>query len=241
MYMKKTEKIMHIEAYQKLTLLDFPGRTAATIFTHGCNFRCPFCHNAGLVVRASEARVEESEILEYLKSRKKLLDGICITGGEPLLQADIADFIKKVKDIGYLVKLDTNGAYPERLSELIDMGIVDYVAMDIKNSPEKYPITAGIPQDIVPRIQESVNILKSGRVDYEFRTTVTGNLHTEEDMRAIGEWIKGAKAYFLQPFKDSGDILAGSENAALYTCKKEHAAALLAAVKPYIPNSVIRG
>lgn len=232
---------MHIEAYQKLTLLDFPGRTAATVFTHGCNFRCPFCHNAGLVVRPSESTVPESEVLEYLEKRKKLLDGVCITGGEPLLQKDIADFIRRVRDIGYLVKLDTNGSFPEKLEELIDEGIIDYVAMDIKNSREKYPLTAGTPQDIVSKIEKSVNILMSGKVDYEFRTTVCGNLHTVEDMKAIGEWLKGAKAYYLQPFKDSGDILAGSENAAPYACEKAHYEALLAAVKPFIPNAQIRG
>ena len=232
---------MHIEAYQKLTLLDYPGRTAATIFTHGCNFRCPFCHNAGLVVRPSESTIPESEILEYLEKRKKLLDGVCITGGEPLLQKDIADFIKKIKDIGYLVKLDTNGSMPDKLSELIGMGIIDYVAMDIKNSIDKYTITAGIPQDIVAKVEKSVDILLNGSIDYEFRTTVCGNLHTVEDMKSIGEWLKGAKAYYLQPFKDSGDIIAGGEKAPLYTCERAHAEALLAAVKPFLPNSQIRG
>ncbi len=232
---------MHIEAYQKLTLLDFPGRTAATIFTHGCNFRCPFCHNAGLVIRGSESTVPESEVLDYLEKRKKLLDGVCITGGEPLLQRDIADFIRKVKALGYLVKLDTNGSFPEKLEELINEGIIDYVAMDIKNSREKYPLTAGAPQDIVARVKKSVNILMTCGIDYEFRTTVTGNLHTIEDMAAIGEWIKGAKAYYLQPFKDSGDIVAGCENAPLFACEKAHYEALLSAVKPFVENSSIRG
>ncbi|MBQ4556704.1 MAG: anaerobic ribonucleoside-triphosphate reductase activating protein [Clostridia bacterium] len=232
---------MHIEAYQKLTLLDYPGRTAATIFTHGCNFRCPFCHNAGLVVRPSESMIPESEILDYLEKRKKLLDGVCITGGEPLLQKDIGDFIRRVRDIGYQIKLDTNGSFPEKLEDLIKEGIIDYVAMDIKNSLDKYAITAGIPQDIVPKIEKSVNILMSSGIDYEFRTTVCGNLHTVDDMRSIGEWLKGAKAYYLQPFKDSGDIVAGSENACDFTCEKAHYEALLEAVKPFIPNTQIRG
>ncbi len=232
---------MHIEAYQKLTLLDFPGRTAATIFTHGCNFRCPFCHNAGLVVRGSVSQIPESEVLDYLEKRKKLLDGVCITGGEPLLQKDIAAFIRKLKEIGYLVKLDTNGSFPEKLEELINEGIIDYVAMDIKNCREKYPLTAGAPQDIVAKVEKSVNILISGKVDYEFRTTVCKGLHTIEDMTAIGEWLKGAKAYYLQPFKDSGDIIAGSEKAPLYALENAQTEALLAAVKPYIPNSSIRG
>lgn len=232
---------MHIEAYQKLTLLDYPGKTAATIFTHGCNFRCPFCHNAGLVVRPSVSEIEESEILEYLEKRKKLLDGICITGGEPLLQRDIADFIKKVRALGYLIKLDTNGSFPEKLEELINEGLIDYVAMDIKNSPSKYPLTAGAPQDIVSKVQKSVNILMNGSIDYEFRTTVCNGLHTPEDMREIGEWLKGAKAYYLQPFKDSGDILAGGENAGEYALDTAQCTALLEAVQPFIPNSSIRG
>lgn len=232
---------MHIEAYQKLTLLDYPGRTAATIFTHGCNFRCPFCHNAGLVVRPSEQRVDENELLAYLEKRKNLLDGVCITGGEPLLQSDIADFIRRVRALGYAVKLDTNGSFPDKLAALIDAGILDYVAMDIKNSPDKYALTAGIPGDIVVRVKESVSLLLQNKVDFEFRTTVTGNLHTVEDMRAIGEWIKGAERYFLQPFKDSGDIVAGSAAAGAYTVEKAHTEALLDAVKPYVPNAAIRG
>ena len=232
---------MHIEAYQKLTLLDYPGRTAATIFTHGCNFRCPFCHNAGLVVRPSEFTIKEEEVLDYLEKRKKLLDGVCITGGEPLLQKDIADFIRKVKSLGYLVKLDTNGSRPDELLALINEGIIDYVAMDIKNSLDKYALTAGIPQDIVPKIEKSVDILLHSNIDYEFRTTITGNLHTAEDMRAIGEWLKGAKAYYLQPFKDSGDIVAGGEKAPEFECSKAHSETLLDAVKPFLPNTSIRG
>ena len=232
---------MHIEAYQKLTLLDYPGRTAATVFTHGCNFRCPFCHNAGLVVRPSAQRVDEEELLSFLNKRKHLLDGVCITGGEPLLQADIADFIRRVREIGYAVKLDTNGAFPEKLAALIDAGLIDYVAMDIKNSPDKYVQTAGIPQDIVVRVRESVSLLLQNKVDFEFRTTVTGNLHTEEDMHAIGKWITGAKRYFLQPFKDSGDIVAGADAAGAFACEKSHAEALLAVARLYIPQTEIRG
>ena len=232
---------MHIEAYQKLTLLDYPGKTAVTIFTHGCNFRCPFCHNAGLVIRPSAQRVEEAEVLSYLEKRKNLLDGVCITGGEPLLQSDIADFIRKVRAIGYAVKLDTNGSFPDKLAELIDAGLIDYVAMDIKNAPDKYASTAGIPQDIVVRVKESVSLLLQNKVDFEFRTTVTAAHHTKEDMRAIGEWIKGAEKYFIQPFKDSGDIVAGSASAGAYALEKGHAEALLEAVKPFVPNAAIRG
>lgn len=231
---------MHIEAIQKLTLLDYPEKTAATLFTHGCNFRCPFCHNAGLVVRPSEQSVSEEELFSFLEKRKKMLDGICITGGEPLLQNDIADFIRKIRALGYAVKLDTNGSFPEKLKALIDEGLLDYVAVDIKNSPEKYEATAGA-KNILEKVKKAVDILKEGKVDYEFRTTVTGNLHTVDDMRSIGRWLTGTKRYFIQPFKDSGDIVAGSLSAPAFTCEKEHAEALLAAVKPFIPSAEIRG
>ncbi|MBQ9133232.1 MAG: anaerobic ribonucleoside-triphosphate reductase activating protein [Clostridia bacterium] len=231
---------MHLEALQKLTLLDYPGRTAATLFTHGCNFRCPFCHNAGLVVRPSETVVDENELFAYLDKRKKLLDGVCITGGEPLLQSDIADFIRRVRAHGYAVKLDTNGSFPEKLAALIDEGLVDYVAMDIKNSPEKYEETAGA-KGILKNVQASVALLLKNTVDYEFRTTVTGSLHTAEDMRAIGAWITGAKRYFLQPFKDSGDLVCGNADTSRFACSPAHTEALLAAVQPFVPTAQVRG
>ncbi|MBQ5389391.1 MAG: anaerobic ribonucleoside-triphosphate reductase activating protein [Clostridia bacterium] len=231
---------MHIEAIQKLTLLDYPGKTAATLFTHGCNFRCPFCHNAGLVVRPSAQAVREEELFAFLDKRKKMLDGVCITGGEPLLQPDIADFIRRVRAMGYAVKLDTNGSFPEKLAALIDEGLVDYVAMDIKNSPAKYEETAGA-NNILEKVRASVSLLLANKVDYEFRTTITGNLHAEADMQAIGAWIRGTKKYFLQPFKDSGDLVCGENDPDAFTCKKEHADALLAAVKPFVPETAIRG
>ena len=231
---------MHLEALQKLTLLDYPGRTAATLFTHGCNFRCPFCHNAGLVVRPSETVVDENELFAYLDKRKKLLDGVCITGGEPLLAPDIADFIRRVRAHGYAVKLDTNGSFPEKLAALIDEGLVDYVAMDIKNSPEKYEETAGA-KGILENVQASGALLLQNKVDYEFRTTVTGSLHTAEDMRAIGAWIAGAKRYFLQPFKDSGDLVCGNADTSIFACSPAHTEALLAAVQPFVPTAQVRG
>ena len=231
---------MHLEALQKLTLLDYPGRTAATLFTHGCNFRCPFCHNAGLVVRPSETVAAENELFAYLDKRKKLLDGVCITGGEPLLAPDIADFIRRVRAHGYAVKLDTNGSFPEKLAALIDEGLVDYVAMDIKNSPEKYEETAGA-KGILENVQASVALLLQNKVDYEFRTTVTGSLHTAEDMRAIGAWIAGAKRYFLQPFKDSGDLVCGNADTSIFACSPAHTEALLAAVQPFVPTAQVRG
>ncbi len=200
---------MIINGFQKLTLLDFPAHTAAIVFTAGCDLRCPFCHNAALVsrIRADE-RVGEEEIFAYLEKRKGLLDGVSITGGEPLLQKDIAAFSARLKDMGYDVKLDTNGSSPNKLEELIDRGLVDYVAMDIKNAPELYPETAGIPGLDMSNIERSREILLRGRVDYEFRTTVTAQLHTAESIARAAEWIKGAKRYFIQNFKDSGDTLS---------------------------------
>lgn len=199
---------MLISGMQKLTLLDFPGKTAATVFTLGCNLRCPFCHNALLVtdIRAADI-IPEDEVLSYLKKRAGILDGVCITGGEPCLQADLPDFIKKVKALDLSVKLDTNGTRPDVLRALINDRLLDYVAMDIKNSREKYAETAGILDFDLSTVEESVSLLLEGRVDYEFRTTVVRELHTVEDIGKIGEWISGAPRYFLQNFVDSGNII----------------------------------
>ena len=199
---------MKINGFQKMTLLDFPGKVACTIFTAGCNFRCPFCHNAGLVTHISDAAAfSEEEILEFLSKRQGLLEGVCITGGEPLLNADIGSFVAKIKALGFAVKVDTNGSFPERLKELVDSGNVDYVAMDIKNSKEKYAFTAGIENLSLADVEKSVEILKNSKIDYEFRTTVVDGFHTVEDIALIGEWIKGAKGYYLQNFVDSGDLI----------------------------------
>lgn len=198
---------MKISGFQKMTLLDFPGKVACTLFTFGCNLRCPFCHNASLVLGGALAEHTEEEILSYLEKRKGLLDGVCITGGEPLLQPDIADFIKKIKALGYAVKLDTNGCFPEKLKELVNGGLVDYVAMDIKNCLSKYPVTVGIKNFDIAPIKESIEFLVNGNIDFEFRTTIAKELHTLEDIKALAEEIKGAKKYFLQNFVDSGDLI----------------------------------
>ena len=199
---------MKFSGFQKLTLLDFPEKTACTLFTAGCNFRCPFCHNAALVTHIDNTNYfTEEYVLEYLKKRKGVLDGVCITGGEPLMHKDLPEFIKKVKELGYLVKLDTNGSYPERLAELIDSGLIDYVAMDIKNSKEKYLLTAECSEVDLENVQKSVEILNEGKIDFEFRTTIVNEYHTIEDIKAITEWITPAKKYFLQNFIDSGDVI----------------------------------
>lgn len=199
---------MLIGGFQKLTLLDFPGKVACILFTPGCNFRCPFCHNGGLVSHVDpSAFLTVGEVLSYLKKRVGLLDGIVVTGGEPLLQQGIEEFLSQVKSMGYAVKLDTNGTFPDRLKAIVEAGLVDYVAMDIKNSPEKYPLTAGCESVSTEAISESIRYLLSGKVEYEFRTTVTAELHTPKDIAAIARQIRGAKRYFLQNFKDSGDLV----------------------------------
>ena len=197
---------MKIYGFQKMTLLDFPGRVACTVFTGGCNFRCPFCHNASLVTHIDGAPLAEEEIFTYLAKRKGLLDGVCITGGEPLLQPDIVPFLQKIKEMGYPIKLDTNGAFPERLAQLIELGLVDYVAMDIKNSKEKYALTAGTEVSLAA-IEQSVELLKSGVVEYEFRTTLVKEFHTEEDILSMADWLRGTKYWYLQNFTDSGETI----------------------------------
>ncbi len=194
--------------FQKLTLLDFPGVLACTLFTKGCNFLCPFCHNAPLVNRLEEAAsFSEEEIFAYLQKRQGLLEGVCITGGEPLLHTELPVFIRKVKALGYRVKLDTNGSFPERLKFLAEEGLLDYVAMDIKNSFEKYPITAGSSQLKQDDIEASIDFLLRGTIPYEFRTTVTKELHTTDDIEAIAKRIAGAETYFIQNFSDSGNLV----------------------------------
>ena len=272
---------MRLGGLQKMTLLDFPGRVACTVFTLGCNFRCPFCHNTPLVrtggaageeilhaaqedrkaavvsghygerageeiLRAAQndkvgGAAEEyplEEFFRFLEKRRGLLDGVAITGGEPLLHRDAADFIRRIRALGYAVKLDTNGAFPERLREILDAGLVDYVAMDIKNSREKYAVTAG-ERGSLSQVEKSVAVLLSCGIDYEFRTTLVDELHEPADFAAIGQWIRGAKRYFIQGFVDSGDILGGE--AVYHAASKEKAEACLAAVRPFVPNAQLRG
>lgn len=201
---------MKVQGLQKLTLLDYPGKVACTVFTPGCNFACPFCHNASLVTRTDGAGegIAEEELFDFLRKRKGILDGVCVTGGEPLLQKGFEEFARKVKNLGYALKLDTNGSFPDKLLGLIDEGLLDYVAMDIKNSPAKYPLTAGRADIDLDAVKRSVAILKEGRVPYEFRTTVVKELHNAADMEEIGKWLSGAEKYFLQGFVDSGDLIS---------------------------------
>ncbi len=230
--------MMQIKGLQKLTLLDFPDKTACTVFLGGCNLRCPFCHNASLVLRGGlDEGIPEEEFFDFLEARRGKLGGVCISGGEPTLSHELPVFIRKIKEMGFSVKLDTNGTNPKMLGELIDRGLIDYVAMDIKSSKCGYGRAVGIPQLDIQNICESIDILRSGRVDYEFRTTVVRELHTKEDMRDIGEWLREDEKYFLQSFKDSGDILEGGYSAYSEAEMKE----LLSIVKEFIPLAQIRG
>lgn len=230
---------MRIDGLQKLTLLDYPGKMACTIFLGGCNFRCPFCHNSELLTLdpGHPPAYTEEGILAFLKKRVGILDGVCITGGEPLLTDEVRPFMEKIKEMGYQIKLDTNGSYPKRLKGLVQAGLVDYVAMDIKNSPKKYGATVGRPAFDLAPINESVAYLLSGAVDCEFRTTVVKEYHEAEDFAAMGQWLKGAKRYYLQAFVDSGAILEGG----LHAHSKEKMEHFLTLVTPYVGVAALRG
>ncbi len=224
---------------QKLTLLDYPGHTACTVFTQGCDFRCPFCHNSSLLEIGAEPEdpVQEEAILALLKKRQGTLDGVAITGGEPLMHPELRDFILRVRELGFKVKLDTNGNRPAHLRSLIDDGLVDMVAMDIKNCPEHYARTIGLPAFDLGPIRESAALLMENRVPYEFRTTVTGELHSAEDMRGIGEWLRGESPYYLQLYVDSGRVLRPGLTAPTPEKMQQYRQILL----PYLPKTQVRG
>lgn len=199
---------MQIHGFNKLTLLDYPGKVGCTVFLGRCNFRCPFCHNAGLVLAPDdEPVIAEEDVLAVLEKRRGILEGVCVTGGEPTVSENLADFLEKVKRLGYPVKLDTNGYQPKILKRLARDGLIDYVAMDIKNSPHKYALTAGIEHFDMSRIQESVSYLMEGSLEYEFRTTVTRELHQKSDFTVIGEWLKGCSRYYLQTYRESEHVI----------------------------------
>ena len=229
---------MKLGGLQKMTLLDFPGRVACTVFTVGCNFRCPFCHNSSLVLSPAVPELSQDDFFAFLEKRQGLLDGVAITGGEPLLQPDMPVFLEKIRTLGYAVKLDTNGAFPDRLRTVLEAGLVDYVAMDVKNSREKYEQTTGVA-GILPQVEQSVALLRAGKTPFEFRTTLVDELHEPADFTAIGQWITGTERYFIQGFVDSGDILGGGD--CFHAASPEKAAACLEAVRPFVPNVKLRG
>ncbi|MBQ7058691.1 MAG: anaerobic ribonucleoside-triphosphate reductase activating protein [Firmicutes bacterium] len=228
---------MKIHGLQKMTLLDFPGHVACTVFTGGCDFRCPFCHNFELVDGSAPPVMEDEELIAFLEKRKGLLDGVAFTGGEPCLQKNLPDLMRRVKSMGYAVKLDTNGNHPEMLRRMMEEGLVDYVAMDIKNSPEKYAMTAGLEKLDLSAVKESARLLMEGNVNYEFRTTVVAEFHEEEDFVVIGEWLKGAKAYYLQSFTDRDSVPFGN----LHAPSREEIYTFCRTMQRNIPNTHVRG
>ncbi len=199
---------MQIHGFNKTTLLDYPEHIAATVFTGGCNFRCPFCHNGELVLDpAGQPSIAEEEVLSYLKKRQGILQGVCVTGGEPTLQKDLKEFLRKIKELGYPIKLDTNGYMPGVLWNLLQEHLIDYVAMDIKASRENYARAAGLKNMDLSRIEESIGILKSSGIPYEFRTTVVKGIHTVGEFEEIGRWIEGCPAYYLQNYQENDNCL----------------------------------
>ena len=197
---------MKISGLMKLTLLDFPGHVACTVFLAGCNFRCPFCHN-GSLVRGGDLEISRDELTAFLKKRQGILDGVCVTGGEPLLNPDVGELLREIKSLGYLVKLDTNGSYPERLSEILNDGLADYVAMDVKSSEDRYSAACGCDAD-VQSIKKSIDIIKSSGVEHEFRTTVVKGIHSKEDIAKCAALVGKGEKYFLQSYKASDDIIS---------------------------------
>jgi pyruvate formate lyase activating enzyme len=229
---------MQIHGFNKLTLLDYPKHMAATIFLGGCNLRCPFCHNASLVLNASsQPSISQEEVLATLSKRKGVLEGVCITGGEPTLYPDLPDLIQQIKALGYLVKLDTNGTNPSMIKSLVSNRLVDYIAMDVKNSKDRYCVTTGIKDIDVTSIAESIDYLLAATIDYEFRTTIVKEYHGPDEIRSLGEWLRGAKAYYLQSFVDSGDVIIPG----LSSHSKDTLLTYISLLTPYIDNVSLRG
>ncbi|MBR2635299.1 MAG: anaerobic ribonucleoside-triphosphate reductase activating protein [Clostridia bacterium] len=227
---------MNVQGYQKLSLLDFPGKVACTVFTGGCNLRCPFCHNASLVRAPRENPDQTEELFSYLESRRGILEGVCVTGGEPTLQPDLPEFIGRLKKMGYSVKLDTNGSNPSALRALLERNLLDYVAMDIKSAPSSYERAVGKKTDFAP-FEESIRLLRESKISYEFRTTAVKGIHRREDFEEIGRFLAGEKRYFLQSFRDSGNVLESGYGA----FDDAETAEWLAIIRKTIPSARLRG
>lgn len=234
---------MNIGGLATMTLLDYPGKVAATIFTNGCNFKCPFCHNGDLVLSnyINNNSFSKKDILSFLKKRQGLLDGVCITGGEPTLQPDLFDFIKEIKELGLLIKLDSNGYMPDIIDQAINYKLIDYIAMDFKSSYEKYNLAAGISID-TNRIKESVNIIINSNIDYEFRTTLVKGIHTFDDMILMATELKGAKQYYLQSYKENKRIISNLEGNNTYSeFSRDELTTFLNIAKKILPEAKLRG
>ncbi len=230
---------MRLSGLQKLTLIDYPGTVACTVFTQGCNFRCPFCHNAALVLPSGSAEeLDEEALVDFLKKRIGVLEGVVFTGGEPLLHSNITELFKKVKALGYKIKLDTNGSFPTLLEKVITERLVDRVAMDIKSSPSEYGKAVGDVKIDISAIEYSKSLLMSCGTDYEFRTTLVKGIHTEKSVSDLAKWIRGAKEYYLQQFKNSGGLIAPD---GLSEFNKAETEALADAIRPYVPSVALRG
>jgi pyruvate formate lyase activating enzyme len=229
---------MKIGGFQKTSLLDYPDRISAIVWTSGCSFRCPFCYNKNLALGTAEMFPEE-EILSFLSKRKALLEGVVISGGEPLLHDDIVDFVKQIKDLRLLVKIDTNGSFPERLGELLEKQLVDYVAMDVKAPKKKYPQLTGVNTDL-SKIEASIDILKTKAPAYEFKTTFIPGLLTKEDIMEIAQWLKGADTYFLQQFKVIKPLVSSNLETVI-PYPRDYVYETLAAIKPFFKRCAVRG
>ena len=234
---------MNITGLQKMTLLDFHGKVACTVFLQGCNFRCPFCHNSGLLDAADQDPIPVESLMDFLKKRQGILDGVCITGGEPTMQADLPDLLRQIKALGYAIKLDTNGSRPDVVKALAAENLIDYVAMDIKNSPHRYGETTGVPGISLGKLEETMQFLLNGTLDYEFRTTVVAEFHDDDSIAAMGQWLAGlsphgtAKRLFLQPYMDCDSVLQQG----LHTPEAEKLRAWASLLEPYAESITIRG
>ena len=228
---------MNIGGLQKLTLLDYPGKVACTVFLSGCNLRCPYCHNGGLVLpERMEGTIPEAELLDFLSRRRGKLDGICITGGEPTIWEGLPEWMEKLHDLGFSLKLDTNGSNPKMVRTLLDRGLIQYLAMDIKNCPEAYSETCG-GRDILPAVRETLELLQTGRIPYELRTTVCRPFHSPERIRQLARWIRGTEHYYLQNFVDSGNLVGEGVSG----FSPEEMEDLARAAREFVPGTELRG
>lgn len=237
-YEENEEPPVRFFGVQKLTLLDYPGKMACTMFTGGCNFRCPFCQNADLVfLPENTVEIPGDDLIQFLQKRNKLLEGVCISGGEPLLHKGLKEYLQNIKELGYKIKLDTNGSFPDRLKELVDAGLVDYVAMDIKNSPSRYGETVGIKNINLNAIEQSIHYLMENHVPYEFRCTIVKEFHDEESIHELGKWIQNAKVLYLQNFEDSERVIQKG----LHAHDKQTLEAFKSILLQYVNQIEIRG
>lgn len=229
---------MKILGFEKMSLVDFDGLVSATLFTGGCNFKCGFCHNSPLVSSYKDLpEIPQDDILAYLKKRQGILDGVCVSGGEPTLNNDLPEFIEKIKNLGYKVKLDTNGTNPDMVKQLFNDGLVDYFAMDIKNDKKAYAKIIGFDAFDTAKVEKTVEFFLTAPVKYEFRTTLVNEFHTKENMINIGKWIKGADKYFLQKFKENENCIEQGFS----PVEEEKAKEFIEILTPYIPTIKLRG